>query len=60
MNKNILNTKKKAVVADERFEHVMAITLDPRTNFKDGIIRCIIKRIGDVSIKGFQDRSELH
>ncbi len=60
MNKKYIEHKEKAVVADERFEHVMAITLDPRTNFKDGIIRCIIKRIGDVSIKGFQDRSELH
>ena len=38
----------------------MAITLDPRTNYKEGIIRCITKREGNVKIKGYVDRSELH
>lgn len=50
----------KAVEADQRFSHVMAITLDPTTNYKRGIIRCVMSREGDVEIKGYIDRSELH
>jgi len=38
----------------------MAITLDPRTNYKEGIIRCITSREGNVEIKGYVDRSELY
>jgi hypothetical protein len=50
----------KAVERDERFEHVMAISLDPRTGHKDGVIRCIKSREGDVAAHGFIDRSVLH
>lgn len=42
-----------------RFKHVMAIALDPITNYKEGIIRCITSREGSVQIKGYVDRSEL-
>ena len=52
--------EKKVVVPDNRFEHVMAITLDPRTDFKEGIIRCITSRSGNLAIKGNTDRSVLH
>ena len=38
----------------------MAIAIDPRTNYKEGIIRCITSREGNVQIKGYVDRSELH
>jgi len=38
----------------------MAIALDPRENYKEGIIRCITSREGNVQIKGYVDRSELH
>ena len=38
----------------------MAIALDPRKNYKEGIIRCITSREGNVQIKGYVDRSELH
>lgn len=38
----------------------MAITLDPRTNYKEGVVRCIISRSGDLSFRGNVDRSELH
>ncbi len=48
------------VIDDARFKHVMAITLDPRSNFKKGIVRCVIKREGDIHIKGYLDRSELY
>ncbi len=50
----------KAVERDARFAHVMAITLDPRTDHREGIIRCITSRTGDVEILGYVDRSELH
>lgn len=50
----------KVVETDERFEHVMAIALDPRSGYKEGIIRCITSRKGDVQVRGYVDRSVLH
>lgn len=48
------------VVEDKRFSHVMAIALDPSSEYREGIIRCITSRKGDVEIKGYVDRSQLH
>lgn len=45
---------------DNRFKHIMAIALDPRTNHREGVIRCITSREGDIAMKGTIDRSELH
>lgn len=42
------------------FEHLMALTLDPRENEDRGVIRCIESRDGDVSVQGFVDRSSLY
>ncbi len=50
----------KAVETDGRFEHVMAISLDPRAGYKDGVIRCITSREGDVTASGYVDKSVLH
>lgn len=50
----------KVIEIDNNFKHVMAIALNPRTNFKEGIIRCITNREGDIQTKGYTDRSELH
>jgi len=50
----------KVVEAGSRFEHVMAIALDPRTNYREGIVRCILSREGDVSVSGYIDRSALY
>jgi hypothetical protein len=50
----------KAVVTDGRFAHVMAIALDPRSKYTEGVIRCITSREGDVKVKGYVDRSVLH
>ena len=47
-------------VEDDRFSHMMAITLDPSSGYKEGIIRCITSREGDVEIKGYVDRSQLY
>lgn len=43
-----------------RFNHVMALALDPRTKHTEGVIRCILSREGDVSVGGYIDRSKLH
>ncbi len=50
----------KAVETGGKFEHVMAISLDPRTGYKDGVIRCITNRAGDVATSGYIDRSVLY
>src|SRR5579872_80857 len=50
----------KVVEAGNRFEHVMAIALDPRMNYKEGIVRCIVSRVGDVTKAGYIDRSALY
>lgn len=60
MNKPYIQHEGKVAEAGDRFEHVMAITLDPRTGNKEGIIRCIVSREGDVSKAGYIDRSALY
>lgn len=58
--KNYIEHPGKAVETDGRFKYVMAITLDPRTNYREGIVRCITNRSGEIGVKGNVDRSELH
>ena len=60
MEKPYIEHEGKAVDINKQFSHVMAITLDPKTNFKNGVVRCITSREGDVTVKGYVDRSELH
>lgn len=48
------------VISNTTFKHVMAITLDPRSNYEVGIIRCITSRSGDLLYRGNIDRSVLH
>lgn len=43
-----------------KFKHVMALALNPQTEYRDGVIRCITSREGSVAVSGFIDRSELH
>jgi hypothetical protein len=50
----------KAVETDGRFEHVMAITLDSHSSYREGVIRCITSREGDVATSGYLDRSALY
>lgn len=51
---------KKAAETGKQFKHLMAVALNPATNYKNGIIRCITSRVGDVGMKGFIDKSELY
>lgn len=50
----------KVVGADERFRHMMALTLDPRSGYHEGLVRCITSRQGNVQVKGYLDRSVLY
>lgn len=52
--------KGKVINTNNKFKYVMAITLDPRTNYREGVIRCIASRSGDLAFRGNIDRSELH
>mgnify|MGYP001562807104 FL=1 len=46
-------------VEDSRFSHMMALALDSSSGYKEGLIRCITSREGDVEIRGYVDRSQL-
>lgn len=59
MEKFYTQHEGKVIEVNDRFKYVMAITLDPR-NYKEGIIRCITSRGGNIQIKGYLDRSELY
>lgn len=50
----------KVIETNSTYPLVMAIALDPRTKYRFGVLRCITHREGDVMIKGYTDRSELH
>jgi hypothetical protein len=60
MNKNYIEHKGKVIEKDKHFALVMAIALDPKLNYKKGVIRCIVSRVGNVQKSGYIDRSELH
>ena len=57
--KSYIEHAGRAVEMDARFKHTMAITLDPRTGYREGILRCITSRTGDPAASGNVDRSEL-
>ncbi len=57
---NYIQHPGKAVETGGKFEHVMAIALDPRSGYKEGVIRCIESRVGDITTSGYVDRSVLH
>src|ERR1035437_7763690 len=52
--------KGKVTETGGKFKHVMAIALDPTSQYKKGIVRCIVSREGDVEVSGYIDRSELY
>jgi len=45
---------------DGRFKHVMALALDQSSDYKKGVIRCIVSRKGNLEVSGYVDRSELY
>jgi len=60
MKKLYIQHEGKVISKNNQFTHVMAIALDQRTKNNEGVVRCIVKREGDITVKGYIDRSELH
>jgi hypothetical protein len=60
MEKQLYVEHPGKAVDDSRFSHMMAITLDPSSQYKRGVVRCITNREGNVDEKGYIDRSELY
>lgn len=60
MQKPYIQHKGKVIKTNNKFKYLMAITLNPEANYKEGILRCITNREGNLAIKGTIDRSELH
>ncbi|MBU1558049.1 hypothetical protein KKC45_03745, partial [Patescibacteria group bacterium] len=58
-NSLYIQHKGKVAEAGKQFKHVMAVTLDPRTENKEGIIRCITSRTGEYGGSEQIDRSAL-
>lgn len=60
MGKRYFEHPGRAVETGGKFQHVMAISLDPRSGYKTGVIRCIKSREGDVTTSGYIDWSVLY
>ncbi len=60
MNNRYIQHTGRVIDTNPRFTHMMAISLDPRVNYREGVARCITSREGDVQVHGYIDRSELH
>jgi len=60
MKKPYIQHKGKVISVNSKLKHVMAIALDPTSKFKEGVVRCITSRDGDVSVAGYIDRSTIH
>ncbi len=60
MEKSYVQHNSNVVNTSSQFVHIMAIALDPRNQYQEGVIRCITSREGDLTMSGYIDRSELH
>ena len=60
MEKAYEQQEGKVIDPSDKFEHVMALTLDPLSHNKKGVLRCITSREGDIKVKGYIDRSKLY
>lgn len=58
--KSYIQHEGRVITTDTIYKHVMAVALDSRTKYREGVIRCITSREGDVTVSGYIDRSELH
>lgn len=60
MENNYFEHEGKVIEMDSSFKYVMAITLSPKADYKEGVVRCVMSREGNLAIKGYRDRSELY
>lgn len=49
----------KVIESNGRFEHVMALTLNPMKGNEEGLVRCIVNREGEVGTYGYVDKSQI-
>jgi hypothetical protein len=54
-----IQNKGKVISKNSQFKHVMALCLNTKTNHRNGLLRCITSRKGNVKYKGFVDKSKL-
>lgn len=59
MEKLYIQHEGKVIDTDKNFKNVMAVSLNPKDDYKSGVLRCIKSREGDITVKGYIDRSEL-
>jgi hypothetical protein len=59
LNEAVSIIEEPVIKAEGKYKHVMAITLDARSGYSEGVLRCIKSREGDVDTSGFIDRSIL-
>lgn len=59
MQKLYTEHEGRVINTNKQFTHVMAIALNPKAQYKKGVIRCITAREGDITVSGYVDRSEL-
>lgn len=59
MKQGYIQKEGRALQADGEFKHIMAVALNPASNYTEGVVRCIVSREGDVEKHGYIDRSEL-
>jgi hypothetical protein len=50
----------KVIEASEKFAYMMALTLNPAKQNREGVLRCIMSRNGEIGIRGNVDRSVLY
>lgn len=60
MKATYIQHKNKILDSSKKFNHIMAIALDPRAHYREGVVRCITRRKGSVSILGYIDKSALY
>jgi hypothetical protein len=59
LKKKNFTSSKKILESDDSVSHIMAITLDPKANYNEGLVRVVVKREGDIVKGNHLDRSEL-
>src|SRR3989344_6828674 len=59
MTKPYIEHEGKVLEKNNQFKHVMAMTINP-LNHREGVVRCITSRSGDLAFRSNIDKSELH
>jgi len=60
LNDAIEVVEEPVIRAHKSCDHIMALHLDPQSNYSLGVIRCIVNRTGSVDTAGFIDKSQIH